>query len=105
MIHTRSSARGVLHGPFSYINKVGRGRDSDLAKMESFAKKLASSGLQMRHVDTNKVDGSVRDKAFKSLRMWLEKRCGELEEGEYLRLWKALFYCTFYPLLPTDPLL
>lgn len=39
------------------------------------------------------IDGSVRDKAFKTLRRWLEGRCEDLEAGEYLRLWKALFYC------------
>lgn len=39
------------------------------------------------------LDGSIRDKAFKTLRRWLEGKCEELEASEYLKLWKALFYC------------
>lgn len=35
----------------------------------------------------------MRDKAFKTLRRWLEGRCQDLTHDDYLRLWKALFYC------------
>lgn len=57
--------------------------------MEAFAKKLASS------------DGSVRVKAFRALQHWLDLRIRSENSGQsssltyrdFLRLWKALFYC------------
>lgn len=41
------------------------------------------------------LDGSVRDKAFRTLRRWLQGRCMDLTDKEYLCLWKALFYCIY----------
>lgn len=57
--------------------------------MEGFAKKLVSS------------DGSVRDKAFKTFKVWFLSRFTEIDEKECLRLWKALFYCMWMADRPT----
>lgn len=49
------------------------------------------------------ADGSIRDKAFKSLRVWLTEQTANLDGKDYLRLWKALFYCKLCPLHTKDP--
>lgn len=63
--------------------------------MEAIGKQLASSGRErVRRRVLMCKDGGVRSKAFKTLRSWIKGRCKDLEYKEYLRLWKALFYCT-----------
>lgn len=48
------------------------------------------------------VDGSIRDKAFKTICRWLEAHCTELGHAEYLKLWKALFYCMWMADKPSN---
>ncbi|CAD7925475.1 unnamed protein product [Amoebophrya sp. A120] len=36
---------------------------------------------------------SVRDKGFKSLQKWLKKKGEKLTELDFVKLWRALFYC------------
>ncbi len=48
--------------------------------MEAFARRLVAS------------DDAVREKAFKSVRIFLNERHGSLLHKDYMRVWKALFY-------------
>ncbi|CAD7964223.1 unnamed protein product [Amoebophrya sp. A25] len=39
------------------------------------------------------TEKSIRDKGFKSLQKWLKKRADKLTELDFVKLWRALFYC------------
>ena len=68
--------------------------------METFAKRLASSGnfkfycVHIYLLVCLILDGSIRDKAVKSARQWVVQNCTRLDKLEFNKLWKGLFYST-----------
>jgi ribosomal RNA-processing protein 1 len=70
-----------------------------------FIKHLASSGTlhptpKQAALANPPADKKTRDQALTSLRTFLSGR-SEISELDLLKLWKGLFYCTWYPSYPS----